>query len=336
MDAHAPGDVAQGDAGSGHAALYSIGRCLPGARPQAMTRPLQGQTIAEVTGMAHTDLRKHKLGWIGTGRMGFPMAGRLLKKGADVAIYNRTRAKAEPLVPAGGRLVDSPAALAERDIVFTMVSTSDDLLEVTLGPHGVLSRPGRAPNILVDCSTVSQEASGKVRAAAAAAGCALLAAPVSGNGKVVKAGRLSLVVSGSRAAYEEALPYLEALGEGVSYVGEGELARIVKICHNVFLGVITQSLAEITVLAEKAGAPRHAFLDFGLAAARKHDVPMPVAALVREIVQSLIGSGSVDCDFAALLQHEAKAAQLALRPENVPVTDGLEEKRDPAPRAGAA
>ncbi len=324
--------------------------------------------------MAHTDLRKHKLGWIGTGRMGFPMAGRLLKKGADVAIYNRTRAKAEPLVPAGGRLVDSPAALAERDIVFTMVSTSDDLLEVTLGPHGVLSRPGRAPNILVDCSTVSQEASGKVRAAAASAGCALLAAPVSGNGKVVKAGRLSLVVSGSRAAYDEALPYLEALGEGVSYVGEGELARIVKICHNVFLGVITQSLAEITVLAEKAGAPRHAFLDFinksvlgstftryktpafvnldftptftpvllrkdldlGLAAARKHDVPMPVAALVREIVQSLIGSGSVDCDFAALLQHEAKAAQLALRPENVPVTDGLEEKRDPAPRAGAA
>jgi len=305
--------------------------------------------------------------------MGFPMAGRLLKKGADVAVYNRTRAKAEPLVPAGGRLVDSPAALADRDIVFTMVSTSDDLLEVTVGPRGVLSRPV-APKILVDCSTVSQEASGKVRAAAASAGCALLAAPVSGNGKVVKAGRLSLVVSGSRAAYDEALPYLEALGEGVSYVGEGELARIVKICHNVFLGVVTQSLAEITVLAEKAGAPRHAFLDFinksvmgstftryktpafvnldftptftpvllrkdldlGLAAARKHDVPMPVAALVREIVQSLIGAGSVDCDFAALLQHEAKAAQLALRPENVPVTDGLEEKRETSPRAGVS
>ena len=323
--------------------------------------------------MAHADLRKHKLGWIGTGRMGFPMAGRLLKKGADVAVYNRTRAKAEPLVPAGGRLVDSPAALADRDIVFTMVSTSDDLLEVTVGPRGVLSRPV-APKILVDCSTVSQEASGKVRAAAASAGCALLAAPVSGNGKVVKAGRLSLVVSGSRAAYDEALPYLEALGEGVSYVGEGELARIVKICHTVFLGVVTQSLAEITVLAEKAGAPRHAFLDFinksvmgstftryktpafvnldftptftpvllrkdldlGLAAARKHDVPMPVAALVREIVQSLIGAGSVDCDFAALLQHEAKAAQLALRPENVPVTDGLEEKREASPRAGVS
>ncbi len=314
--------------------------------------------------MPNVDLRKHRLGWIGTGRMGFPMAGRLLKKGADVAIYNRTRAKAEPLAPLGGRLVDAPSALADRDIVFTMVSASDDLLEVTLGADGVLSRRGGAPKILVDCSTVSQEASEMVRAAAKAAGCALLAAPVSGNGKVVKAGRLSVVVSGSRAAYDEALPYLEALGEGVSYVGEGELARVVKICHNVFLGVITQSLAEITVLAEKAGAPRHAFLDFinksvlgstftryktpafvkldftptftpvllrkdldlGLAAARKLDVPMPVAALVREIVQSLIGSGSVDCDFAALLEMEAKSAQLALRPENVPVTDGLEER----------
>ena len=313
--------------------------------------------------MAHADLRKHKLGWFGTGRMGFPMAGRLLKKGADVAVYNRTRAKAEPLVPAGGRLVDSPAALADRDIVFTMVSTSDDLLEVTVGPRGVLSRPV-APKILVDCSTVSQEASGKVRAAAASAGCALLAAPVSGNGKVVKAGRLSLVVSGSRAAYDEALPYLEALGEGVSYVGEGELARIVKICHNVFLGVVTQSLAEITVLAEKAGAPRHAFLDFinksvmgstftryktpafvnldfaptftplllrkdldlGLAEARKREVPMPVAAATREVVQTLIGNGYVDCDFAALLELEAKSAQLRLKPENIAVSDGLETK----------
>src|SRR5258706_4972197 len=200
-----------------------------------MTRPLGCNRLREVTGMAQTELRKHKLGWIGTGRMGFPMAGRLLEKGADVAVYNRTRAKAEPLVPAGGRLVDSPAALADRDIVFTMVSTSDDLLEVALGPQGVLSRPGRAPRIMVDCSTVSQEASGKVRAAAAAAGCALLAAPVSGNGKVVKAGRPRLVGSGSRAADDRAPPYLEALGEGVSYGGEDDLTGIVKDYPNVFL-----------------------------------------------------------------------------------------------------
>src|SRR5207248_1085154 len=246
-----------------------------------------------------------------------------------------------------------------------MVSGSEDLVAVTMGEDGVLVRPGHRPRILVDCSTVSQEASAKVRSAAAASGTQFLAAPVSGNGKVVQAGRLSLVVSGPREAYDEALPYLARLGEGVSYVGEGELARTVKICHNVFLGVIAQSLAEVTVLAEKAGVPRHAFLDFinksvlgstftryktpafvnldfaptftpvllrkdldlGLAAARNLDVPMPLAAAVREIVQGLIGNGYLDCDFAALLELEAKAAHLPLQPENVPVGDGLEVRR---------
>src|SRR4029077_4206854 len=110
--------------------------------------------------------------------------------------------------------------LADRDIVFTMIAGPDDLKQVTLGKDGVLTRPGKAPRILVDCSTVSEESSAEVRAAAAALGTAMLAAPVSGNGKVVKAGKLSLVVSGPRDAYEAALPYLEMLGQGVSYVGE--------------------------------------------------------------------------------------------------------------------
>ncbi len=325
--------------------------------------------------MANANLNKHKIGWLGTGRMGFSLAARLLKKGCDVAVYNRTRAKAEPLAALGAKLVDSPSALAEREIVFTMVGGDRDLIEVISGPMGLLSHPDRAPKILIDSSTVSEEASAQVRATAAVAGCALLAAPVSGNPKVVKAGRLSLVVSGAREAYDEARPYLESLGEGVSYVGEGELARVVKVCHNVFLGVITQSLAEITVLAQKAGVPRHAVLDFinksvlgstftryktpafvnldfaptftptllckdldlGLSAARKLGVPMPVTALVREIVQSVIGNGYIDCDFAALLALEAKAADLALQPENVPIDDGLESKPEQPPgRAGAA
>jgi 3-hydroxyisobutyrate dehydrogenase len=321
------------------------------------------------------DLKKHRIGWIGTGRMGFPLAARLLKKGCDLAAYNRTRAKAEPLASLGAQIVDAPSDLADREIVFTMVGGSQDLLEVVTGPTGLLSHPDRAPRILIDCSTVSQEASAQVRARAAATGCALLAAPVSGNPKVVKAGRLSIVVSGTRDAYDQALPYLESLGEGVSYVGEGELARIVKVCHNVFLGVITQSLAEITVLAQKAGVPRHAVLDFinksvlgstftryktpafvnldfaptftptllrkdldiGLAAAHQLEVPMPVAAMVREIVQSLIGNGYVDCDFAALLALEAKAARLTLQPENLPINDGLDgQPEPPAGRVGAA
>lgn len=303
----------------------------------------------------------HTLGWIGTGRMGFPMAGRLAKAGGTLAVYNRTRAKAEPLTEYGAAIVDNPADLADRDIVFTMVSTSEDLLDVTLGSRGVLSRAGKTPKVLIDCSTVSEEASAKLRAAAAERGTRMLAAPVSGNGKVVKAGKLSLVVSGPKDAYDMALPWLEALGTGVSYVGEGDLARIIKICHNVFLGIVIQSLAELTVLAEKTGVPRHAFLDFinksvmgsvftryktpalvkldftptftpvllrkdmdlGLAAARSQNVPMPVAVAAREAIQALIGNGYLDEDFARLITLQARNSGLDLKPENVAVEDGL-------------
>ena len=303
----------------------------------------------------------HRLGWIGIGRMGFPMAQRLAKAGCDIAVWNRTRSKAEPLAAAGATIVDSPDALADRDIVFTMVSTSADLEDVVGGAHGLLSRPGRAPKVLVDCSTVSSEASASVRAAMGRAGGAMLAAPVSGNAKVVKAGRLSIVASGPADAYAIAQPYLEAVGQGVSYVGDGELARTVKICHNVLLGIVAQSLAEITVLAERAGVPRHAFLDFinksvmgsmftryktpaivkldftttftpvllkkdldlGLSAARELGVPMPITAATREIIQAVVGAGYADEDFMRLLTLEAQGAGMTLAPADVAVSDGL-------------
>jgi 3-hydroxyisobutyrate dehydrogenase-like beta-hydroxyacid dehydrogenase len=311
--------------------------------------------------MAERNLKAHKIGWIGTGRMGYSMASRLLQAGCDVAVWNRTRAKAEPLAKYGAKVVESPADLAGRDLVFTMVAGPDDFVEVTLGAKGVLSQKAAKPKILVDCTSVSEEASGRVREEAAKRGIAMLAAPVSGNAKVVKAGKLTFVVSGPREAYDEVLPYLDVMGIGAAYVGDGELSRICKICHNVLLGVVIQNLAEITVLAEKAGVPRHAFLDFinksvmgsmfsryktpalvnldysvtfspallkkdldlGLAAGRRLGVPMPVTATTREIVQSLIGHGYGDQDFAALLSLEAKAAGLDLEPENVAVGDGL-------------
>jgi 3-hydroxyisobutyrate dehydrogenase-like beta-hydroxyacid dehydrogenase len=294
--------------------------------------------------------------------MGFPMATRLLKAGCRVSVYNRTRAKAEPLAALGAKIVDSPAALADRDLVFTMVLGPDDLRAVTSGPNGLLTRGKPAPKILIDCSTVSEEASADVRAAAEKLGTAMLAAAVSGNGRVVQAGKLSLVASGPRAGYDEALPYLQVLGSGVSYVGEGEVSRMIKICHNVFLGVLLQALSEVTVLAQKNGVPRHAFLDFinksvlgstftryktpnlvkldfapafttaglrkdldlGLAAARALEVPLPFAAQARENLQALIGHGYRDNDFAALILLQAKAAGLAIAPEDAPVNDGLD------------
>lgn len=312
--------------------------------------------------MPEQDLTKHTIGWVGTGRMGYAMAQRLLQAGADVSVWNRTRSKAEPLAEYGATVVDSPADLADRDIVFTMVGGPSDFEQVTIGDGGVLSQ-NEKPRILVDSTSVDEEASAKVRAAAAGMGVPMLAAPVSGNAKVVKAGKLTFAVSGPRETYDEVAPYLAAMGRGSSYVGEGELSRFIKICHNVFLGVVIQNMVEITVLAEKAGVPRHAFLDFlnnsvmgsmfskyktpalvnldysvtftprlllkdldlGLSAARANGVPMPVTATAREIVQSLIGNGYTEQDFAALLSMHAAASGLALEPENVKVSDGLSD-----------
>jgi 3-hydroxyisobutyrate dehydrogenase-like beta-hydroxyacid dehydrogenase len=307
---------------------------------------------------------QRSLGWIGAGgRMGFAMAKRLLGAGFAVSVYNRTRSKVEPLAELGAKIVDSPKALRGYEIVFTTVSASDDLIDVCLGADGVLGDM-QSPGLLIDCSSVSEEASAKVRAAAAKLGTDMLAAPVSGNAKVVAAGKLTIVASGPRAAFDVAKPYLDALGIGTTYVGEGELARMVKICHNLVLGAIAQSLAETTVLAEKGGVPRSAYLEFinnsvvgsmfsryktpafvnldwtptftpvllrkdldlGLKAAKQLGVTLPATQLARDMVDKAVQAGHIDCDFAILLDMQAKAAGLTLTPENVAVDDGLKKK----------
>jgi 3-hydroxyisobutyrate dehydrogenase len=306
------------------------------------------------------NMRQHKLGWIGIGRMGYAMAERLAKAGCDISVWNRTRAKAEPLAAHGAKIVDSLSELAACDIVFTMVSAGKDVKEVLFGPQGVTAK-GKAPKIVVDSTSISLEESAEIRQLLGKQGVKLLAAPVSGNAKVIKAGKLTVVASGPKDAFDAVSPYFSAIGQGVSYVGDGELSRIAKICHNVMLGVVIQNLCEITVLAEKAGMKRHAFLDFlnksvmgstftrykapglvnldfhvtftpellrkdidlGLAAGRQFGVPMPLASITRDMVQTLIGHGFADQDFSTLLLLEAKASGIELKSENVPVGDGL-------------
>jgi 3-hydroxyisobutyrate dehydrogenase-like beta-hydroxyacid dehydrogenase len=313
--------------------------------------------------MQDGELGDKRLGWVGAGRMGLELVTRLLEAGCDVAVYNRTRSKAEPLAELGATIVDSPAELADRDIVFTIVAGPSDFTEVVTGPDGLLSADGRQPSVIVDSTTISAEASAEVRAVAEQRGTALLAAPVSGNPKVVKAGRLTMVTSGPEEAHKQALPYLEILaGGGVTYVGEGERARLVKVCHNLMLGIIAQTLAEILVLGEKGGVSRAAMMEFlnnsvlgstftryktpayvnldlaptftpalllkdfdlGYAAARELEVPMPVATAAQQVVQALIGHGYTDVDFAALIELQAEASGLELEPEGAPVSDGLE------------
>jgi 3-hydroxyisobutyrate dehydrogenase-like beta-hydroxyacid dehydrogenase len=303
---------------------------------------------------------KTRIGWIGCGRMGTAMAKRLVVANYDVTVTNRTRAKAEVLGELGAKVVNTPRDLADCDVIFIMVSADKDLLDVTTGLDGILSGDA-APKVVVDCSTVSSMTSAQVRAALAAKNIGFLASPVSGNPKVVASGKLTLAVSGTRDAFEEAQPYLNELGHGVTYVGDDEVARLVKICHNMFLGIVTQAMAEITVLAERGGISRSAFLEFinnsvmgstfsryktpafvnldftptftpvllrkdfdlGMAEAKKMSVPMPVSALCTQLVVSAIGAGYVDEDFAVLLLEEARSAGLVMTPENVTIDDGL-------------
>ena len=302
-------------------------------------------------------IKKTSLGWIGAGRMGYEMAGRLAKGGADVLVWNRTKEKAKPLEKYGAKVADRIAELAARDIVFCMVSTYKDVKEVVTS----LLAGKAKPRMIVECSSISLEGSAELRKILEDKKIQYLVAPVSGNAKVIKAGKLTFVCSGPKSAFDLVSPFLSLMGTKASYVGEGELARIVKICHNVFLGVVTQSLAEITILAQKAGVPRHAFLafinqsvmgstftrykapafvnldfkvtftpqllrkdmDLGLDAGRRFEVPMPLASATRDLIQSMIGQGWTEQDFATLLLQQAEASGIKLKPENVEVGDGL-------------
>ncbi len=257
-------------------------------------------------------------------------------------------------------MVDSPSDLAGRDIVFTMVAGPADVEAVTFGSEGVLGGDAR-PQILVDSTTIDPTSAADLRVRAADLGVAVLAAPVSGNPKVVKSGKLSVVASGPKTAYDTCRPYLEVFGRRVTYVGEGDEARLVKLCHNLHLGVVTQSLAEITMLAEAAGVSRYDFLEFlndsvmgstftryktpsfvnldwtptftwhllrkdfelGLATGRELDVPLPTAALVHQMVVEGIGQGRGDLDFGALLEMTAASSGRTLEPEDREVSDGL-------------
>tara|TARA_A100001011_G_scaffold291930_1_gene303566 strand:- start:1528 stop:2478 length:951 start_codon:yes stop_codon:yes gene_type:complete len=270
----------------------------------------------------------HKIGWVGAGRMGYPMASRLAKDGQDISIWNRTKSKADPLSEYGANVVSALDELHDVDVLFTMVSTGKDLKQVYFGDDGVLSKGSNKSQIFVDCSSISSEDSNEIRERLNEKGVSYISCPVSGNGKAVKAGVLSIVASGPEDIFNTVKPYLETIApRGVAYVGDGDLARFCKIAHNVMLGVVIQNLAEITILAQKAGVPRHAFLNFmnnsvmgsiftqyksnaftnldwtttfttplllkdldlGLQSARELGVPMPVTAATRQVVQQHAG-----------------------------------------------
>ena len=290
--------------------------------------------------------------WLGAGRMGEAMAERLLDRGVPVAAWNRTPARLDGLLARGASQLDS-AADSDAPVAFSMVLNDEALDALWQGESGILAGQQR-PGVWVECSTVSQEASQRAAEAAARRGVAFVCAPVSGNPSVVRAGNLIFAASGPAAAVETVTPLLDIIGRRTYVVGGAHEARVVKLCTNLVLAVLTQSLAEALVLAQSQGVARSALMEFindsaigspftryktdafvaldlvpaftpegqrkdlrlALQLAAAAEVPMPITSATEVTFSRLVASGLGEGrDFASLLLLAARDAGLVLTPE---------------------
>ncbi len=299
--------------------------------------------------MNQTDRR---VSWLGAGRMGEAMAGRLLAAGAGVHVWNRTPGKLAGLLAQGATLLASPA-LSEAPVAFSMVLNDEALDRLWQAGDGILAG-ARPPGVWVDCSTVSPAASQRAADAAAARGTAFVCAPVSGNPSVVRSGNLIFAVSGPPAAVAEVSPLLRDIGRGVHVAGGAHEARVVKLCTNLVLAVLTQALAEALVLGQSHGVRRGALMEFindsaigspftryktdafvgldlepaftpegqrkdlrlALQLGAEREVPMAVSSATEVAFSRLVASGLGEgLDFASLILLAAQDAGMEIEPE---------------------
>lgn len=286
------------------------------------------------------------LGFVGLGVMGGQMVKRLMEKGHVVTGYNRTRSKAAWLAEAGMRWADTPRAVAEAaDVIFTMVTDTSALRAVTGGPNGILAGLGPT-KIYVDISTVSPAASRELAARVAETGAEMLDAPVSGSVITLQQGQLSIMVGGSRDAFERVKPILEDIGPKVTHVGPNGLAVSMKIATNLSLAVQMLAFCEAVLLAEKSGISREVAVDvlvhsviaspmvkyrgpfvlampdqawfdvdmmqkdlnLALEMGQRLGVPLPTTAVSNEFLSAARGSGLADKDFAVVFDVLARMA----------------------------
>lgn len=290
--------------------------------------------------------------WFGYGRMGEPMVERLLAADVPVQVWNRSPSRLESLKTPGATILRRGAE-ATAPVMFSMLANDDALDALVYSADGPL-KSATAPSVWVDCSTVSVQASLRAAAVARSAGTAFVCAPVSGNPNVVRAGKLTLVVSGEQEAIRRVQPLLDLIGPSTHHVGTGHEARVVKLCTNAVLASLTNVLAEVLVVGEKAGVSRGdlmrfindsvmaspftrmktgAFVELDLTptfppeglhkdvrlmldTAADHQVTMPTVSATEQALTRLIDSGiGRDMDFAALLLLVAREAGLEVKPE---------------------
>lgn len=289
-----------------------------------------------------------KVSVLGLGNMGQPIADRLLDAGHDVAVWNRTASVAEPFRERGATVLDDPGGAWDHGDAAIVMLANDAAVEAVLdGEDGLLQRGGTGRTV-IDMSTISVDGSARLEERAAKAGTTFLRAPVSGNPGVVKAGNLTIVISGPRDAYDAAEAVLRDVGPNHFYVGSGEQARVVKLALNLMIAGTAQLMSEALVMAERndieratmlevmggsaVGSPfvkyktdalvadsyastftaRGLYKDLALAlrCANSVDVPLPVTTVVQQLVQGCIAQGMGEMDFMALLPRLRREAGL--------------------------
>ncbi len=287
-----------------------------------------------------------RIGWIGAGRMGVPMAGFLLQAGYPLAVYSRTAASRAKLVKLGAREAsDVRDCVNDVQVVFSSVSDDAALRDIALGPNGVLANAA-AGTVFAETSTVSSEVSELVALEAQRAGISYLRMPISGNAASARKGDVTVMVSGPVAAWEKVQPLVETFSKSQVYLGDAEQARVMKLVVNALVVNLAQTIAEALALGSKAGLDwevmldtlaqstlaspwlkikiaalkKHDYeatmsarlilkdIDLMLAAARSHEVPMPLTANTRQLMQVLVGEGFGEEDYMAAVKLAARQA----------------------------
>ena len=201
-----------------------------------------------------TEANHLRVGFIGMGIMGAPMAANVLKAGHKVTVYNRTAEKCEPLRKAGAEVADSPAAVAAAsDVVLTCVTASSDVLEVVLDERRGVIAGIREGAVVVDHSTVAPSVARRCAKALAEKGAGFLDAPVSGGDVGAKAGTLSIMVGGEQAHFDRALPVLKAMGKTVTLCGPAGAGYVVKLCNQILVSMNCLAVAEALAFARACG-----------------------------------------------------------------------------------
>lgn len=280
-----------------------------------------------------------RIGYIGLGLMGKPIASNLLKAGFSITVHNRSRAAVDELVALGARAADTPRAVAEAsDFVFTSLPDSPDVEQVVRGPHGVREgcRPGM---VFVDNSTIKPETARHIAAELAAVGVAALDAPVSGGDVGARAATLAIMVGGSKEAFDRALPAFQAMGKTITHVGESGAGQVAKACNQIMAAATMVAMSELLLLARKAGVdpqrvvdairggaaqcwtldvkpPRlfagerrpgfkasmmHKDLAIILDTARTFGMPLPMSALNLQLYESMLQMGMGNLDNSAVI-----------------------------------